>query len=403
MIVTETKSLVSCHDFELNMARPTTLHYRVSYPSTGKAEAIVFIIPGFGEDTDSGYMDAIREYTAEQFHVVAVNVFYHCFYSRPNNGAALEFDNIDIAILQDVIARYEIDFSEVPQINKESVLEHLNKVFGARKQAKTMAESAQVMLPMTLVPHNGEYQNFGIMQAVDHLNVLLHIKQNLSCVTDEAITVMLGSSHGGYIAYLSAKIAPTLVNVVIDNSAYVTPPLPFIIGKEHNVNRPEYTVHYGHLRLHCFVRTLWTMNRQSPHYFSSDRYRIRDLTDSDHLQQHAEYTKASIRYIAYHSLEDTLASPQEKIAFYKSLQSLGFDAVLHTVDATKVDGRFIKTLEHGMGMSMKQLINQELPAILDEVTPHNQPLSEFTCKGDTLSYHFTLQTDALSCRCEDYI
>lgn len=32
--------------------------------------------------------------------------------------------------------------------------------------------------------------------------------------------IMIGSSHGGYLAHLAAKIAPWLIDGVIDNSSY---------------------------------------------------------------------------------------------------------------------------------------------------------------------------------------
>jgi len=399
MIVTQTRQISSCHDFELDVARTTKLHYDIAYPSEGKADAVVFIIAGFGEDTNSEYLQKLRRYAAETFNVVAVSVYYHCFYSRPNNGASLEFDDIDIAVLQDVIARYEVDFSAVQHITKEHVLEHLNAVFSARKKAQTMEESAQVMVPMTLVPHNGEYQNFGLMQAVDHMNVLLDIQRHFDVVCEKTTTIFLGSSHGGYIASLCAKIAPQLVDVVIDNSSYVTPNLQYIVGKERNINAPEYLVYHKHLRLHCFVQTLWTTNTQSPYCFSQDRYRIRDLSDTGHLHRHVEAAQGSIRYIAYHSTEDMLASPREKEQFYRNLQDLGFSATLHLVDNSMIDGRFIKTLEHGMQMSIKELMNRELPQVLNDAPRVIQRGREFCCQCDTLTYRFVVQDHALQSTC----
>ncbi len=400
MIVTETRQITSCQDFELNVARPTLLEYDMAYPSQKRADAVVFIIAGFGEDTNSEYLRKLRHYTAETFNVVAVSVCYHCFYSRPNNGASLEFDDIDIAVLQDVIERYKVDFSEVAEITKENVLDHLNAVFRERKKHKQMHETEQVMVPMTLVPHNGEYQNFGVMQAVDHINVLLDIRAYLPTLAVDSVTVLIGSSHGGYIAHLCAKIAPQLIDAVIDNSSYVTPPLQYIVGKESNINAPEYLVYHEHLRLHCFVQTLWTTNRQSPYCFSEDRYRIRDLSDEEHLQQQYKASGGVTRYISYHSADDTLASPQEKIAWYRRLQALGFEATLHVVDESMVDGRFIKTLEHGMNMSIKELINNELPKMLKpSQIKHNNTAVDFTCKCQTLSYRFAVEKHKLYGEC----
>ncbi len=399
MITSETKEISSCDDFELNIKRANTLKYKVSYPLNNEIQAIVFIIPGFGEDTNSDYLDKLRNYVAETFGVVAVNVFYHCFNSRPNNGAILEFDDIDVAVLQDVAKLYEVDFSTLEEINKHTVLEHFNAVLAQRKTEGKMQADKTVMLSMTLVPQNAEYQNFGIMQAVDHINVLLDIKKEILNIAPDVTSIFLGSSHGGYIAHLAAKIAPSFVDYVIDNSSYVTPPLQYIVGKETNINHPEYLIYHEHLSLHCFVQTMWTTNRQSPYNFSDDRYRIRNLMDEEHLKKQHDARNYKTTFISYHSTQDKLAPTQEKIDFYEKLKTLGFLATLHLISEEDVDGRFIKTLDHGMDMSIKELINIELPKILAAPNTKEDDKVSFTCKCNTLSYKFKVQNNSLQCDC----
>lgn len=59
------------------------------------------------------------------------------------------------------------------------------------------------------------------MQAQDLLNVALYLKKHAPFDTMGGIPViMIGSSHGGYLAHLAAKIAPWLIDGVIDNSSY---------------------------------------------------------------------------------------------------------------------------------------------------------------------------------------
>ena len=73
-------------------------------------------------------------------------------------------------------------------------------------------------ISVSFAPPNGEYQNFGVMSAIDVINALLYVKkefrlQKLPCV-------LVGSSHGAYIANLAAKIAPWAIAGVMDNAAW---------------------------------------------------------------------------------------------------------------------------------------------------------------------------------------
>ena len=385
MLIDETKKILSCNDFELGIDRETFLEYKVSYPSDVKPKAIVFIIPGFGEDTNSGYMDKLRKYVAETFSVVAINVFYHCFYSRPNNGAGIEFDDNDVFVLKDVIERYRIDFSMVKEINREVVLE------------KLLATDKEITISMTLVPKNNEYQNFGVMQAIDHLNVLKDIRERIEGVNNIPV-VCFGSSHGAYIAHMMVKIAPGVIDNIIDNSSYVKPPLTYIIGKETNVNLPEFVLSDNKLKVHCFVQTYWNTNINSPYYFSNDRYMIRNLLNKEHIKKMVQISKNRTKYSFYHSEYDTIAPVEDKISFYEELLENGYDVKMKIFsNENDIDGTFIKNLTHGMNMSLKELIKRELPAIISKYIPAPYIEQQVEYKCDTLNYIFNTKEFVYKC------
>ncbi|MCW1585564.1 DUF2920 family protein, partial [Campylobacter jejuni] len=86
---------------------------------------------------------------------------------------------------------------------------------------KLINPNFKLSIHLSLQPTKNEYQNFGIMQAQDLLNVALYLKNMLLLILWGGIPViMIGSSHGGYLAHLAAKIAPWLIDGVIDNSSY---------------------------------------------------------------------------------------------------------------------------------------------------------------------------------------
>ncbi|MDQ7043637.1 MAG: DUF2920 family protein [Sulfurimonas sp.] len=376
-----TKEIVGCDDFELGIKREAPLKYILTYPKNIVPKAIVFIIPGFGEDTNSGYMEHVSKYVAEKFSVAVVNVFYHCFYSRESNGATLEFDDFDIDVLKKVIHKYDINFSSAKEITKESVIKILT------------AADKEMSISMTLVPFNSEYQNFGVMQALDHLYVLEDIKK-MSGLEDVDKVICIGSSHGGYIANMIAKLNPRVVDYVIDNSSYTKAPLNYVVGKDNNVNFPEFTLGNKKLKINCFVQTYWTTKESSKYYFSEDRKSIRNLNNTEHIKTMAQNANSKTKYIFYHSLEDALAPVADKIAYSKTLESYGFESTLKIVSKQKdIDGKFIKNLQHGMGMSIKELINIELPLILKEFVeqkdnPNIQNLTTYKCNN--ITYVFNL-------------
>jgi len=377
----ETRKIISCDDFELGIKRETLLEYTVSYPSNKMIKAIVFIIPGFGNDANSRYMETLRKFAVEEYSVAVVNVMYHCFYSRLNNGATLAFDDIDIMVLKEMIKKYNIDFSYVQEITTESVLDRLEQ------------EDIDITIPMTLIPKNNEYQNFGIIQAIDHLSVLKDLRKNVFSLDSQPKVICVGSSHGGYIANLIAKIAPGVIDYVIDNSAYTSAPMSYILGKETNINHPEFVVYNKKLVINCFVQTYWTGATSSPFYLSEDRLEIRNIGNFEHLKHTAEVSKSKTKYIYYHSSKDTLAPAEDKVILSERLKELGFSVALHVMNESDIDGKFIKNLDHGMGMSMKELIKRELPNILKQNKVDFKTLGKVEYKGLKIAYSFDFEKE----------
>ncbi|WP_265183177.1 DUF2920 family protein [Campylobacter lari] len=115
------------------------------------------------------------------------------------------------------------------------------------------------------------------------------------------------------------------------------------------------------------------------------------MLDEEHLQIQAQFPKTIYR--SYHSIQDLrFAPPEDKIQLYKTLKKLGFDADLTIIEKeSQVDGKFIKNLEHGMGMSLKMLINKELPIILEKISKQKKKtvVKKITYPSENLLYTFS--------------
>ena len=72
------------------------------------------------------------------------------------------------------------------------------------------------------------------------------------------------------------------------------------------------------------------------------------------------------------------------------LKKLDYNARLKMIkDESECDGKFIKNLEHGMGMSIKTLIKKELPPLLEMKFTHpKNEKKEITYKSENLEYKF---------------
>ncbi|HEC1785040.1 TPA: DUF2920 family protein, partial [Campylobacter lari] len=112
-----------------------------------------------------------------------------------------------------------------------------------------------------------------------------------------------------------------------------------------------------------------------------ENYLIRALLNKDHLILQANKNK-DIVYISYHSDFDEFKTAKDKINFYEFLKILNFDATLHLInDESQVDGKFIKSLDHGLRMSDKALLSKELPLMLEKLKDKT-----FDIKEDSISY-----------------
>ncbi|EOG4027960.1 DUF2920 family protein, partial [Campylobacter jejuni] len=181
-------------------------------------------------------------------------------------------------------------------------------------------------------------------------------------------------SYGGYLALLIAKIAPWYVDGVIDNSGVCLPFLACILGRE--MNQGEFYFEGSGYRLYCFVYKYWNRNMNSSYYFGDENYLIRAILNSNHLQIQSNLNKNTI-FVSYHSIQDMGAPVQNKIELYKCYQELGYDATLHLIkDENDIDGRFVKSLEHGLRMTDRALFRKELPLMLEKLQKRKSFMQE---------------------------
>ncbi|MBY7061235.1 DUF2920 family protein [Campylobacter jejuni] len=394
MLINQTFEIDSCDDVELGIKRTSKLEYRISYDDEKDIKAIVFIVGGFGANANISFLDFDREYIAKKFDVVAVHVFYHCFCHRRSNvekySAITMFTKEDVSNLSQALLDIGIKI-DVDIQNAHQCYELLNQNITTLKSQGRLVQNYQAKLSSTFIPPNGDYQNFDIMPAIDHINALKDLVKRFPKFADLP-KIYGGGSYGGYLSLLIAKIAPWYVDGVIDNSGTVLPLLECIIGRK--LNKPEFIHNDPNTLIEMFIKTYWIREDENSSYFiANENYMIRSLLNSSHLTIQANINK-NIIFISYHSLKDEFNTAKDKQTLFLAYKELGYDATLYLIkDESEIDGRFIKDLKHGMRISNKALFRKELPLMLEKLQGRKSFMQENSISYPCRDQKFIFEDD----------
>ncbi|BEJ81047.1 DUF2920 family protein [Campylobacter coli] len=377
MLINQTFEIDSCDDVELNIKRTSKLEYRISYDDEKEIKAIVFIIGGFGANANISFLDFDREYIAKNFDVVAVHVFYHCFCQRRSDvekySAFTMFTKDDVSNLSQALLEIGVNIN-VNLENAQQCYELLNQNITTLKSQRKLAQNYQAKFTSTFIPPNGDYQNYGIMAALDHINALKDLVKRFPKLADLP-KIYGGGSYGGYLSLLIAKIAPWYVDGVIDNSGTVLPLLRYIIGRD--LEQIDFIFNDPNALIGMFTKTYWTReDENSPYFFANENYMIRSLLNSSHLIIQVNVNK-NIVLVSYHSSKDEFNTSKDKQTLFLAYKELGYDATLHLIkDESEIDGRFIKDLNHGMRITDRALFRKELPLMLEKLQKRKSFMQE---------------------------
>ncbi|HEF9722067.1 TPA: DUF2920 family protein [Campylobacter coli] len=376
MLINQTFEIDSCDDVELNIKRTSKLEYRISYDDEKEMKAIVFIIGGFGANANISFLDFDREYIAKNFDVVAVHVFYHCFCQRRSDvekySAFTMFTKDDVSNLSQALLEIGVNIN-VNLENAQQCYELLNQNITTLKSQRKLAQNYQAKFTSTFIPPNGDYQNYGIMAALDHINALKDLVKRFPKLADLP-KIYGGGSYGGYLSLLIAKIAPWYVDGVIDNSGTVLPLLRYIIGRD--LEQFDFIFNDPNTLIEMFTKTYWTReDENSPYFFANENYMIRSLLNS-HLIIQVNVNK-NIVLVSYHSSKDEFNTSKDKQTLFLAYKELGYDATLHLIkDESEIDGRFIKDLNHGMRITDRALFRKELPLMFEKLQKRKSFMQE---------------------------
>lgn len=352
-------------DIELNQPRTRPVSYRLFSPKGVSADApakgLFVYIPGFGDDANDSYVEKLLTTIAQEFNYIGLSVRYHCINARPSNGGQLHLVSESEERLLGLCVLYNVQYDK-------------HDLFGTIHRIGQLDRPS--MFNAKILPPDNEYQNFGVLQALDHLCVINQLIQE-DIPADLNNIVLMGSSHGGFIAHLVAKFAPNTINAIIDNSSYVRTP-PMYLGIDQEV-----TMGFGKAMVKACVITHWQFAFPGlPNFFGVPQALIREVCNKSHLAEMTQNATRTPQVFAFNSTPDIISPLQDKQRQAQRYQQFGIDYDLTVVDESKIDGVLFKSLDHGMGASLKTLAQHTLPNIQTRPTEldyHRQTQLDFDC------------------------
>jgi acetyl esterase/lipase len=365
-------------DFEIdNAPRANTVPYWCYLPAhctpENPAKGLVFVIAGFGNDSQLSYRQNLCQHLAKMHGYAAVTVDFHCIHSRPGEHCSVVFDSDEVELVKTLMKHFNLHWNPTDWHGNLNAL-------GAKLPSP-------MILNTLLVPKNGDTQNFGVLQALDNLQVLHALTQNPAVCFDTDNVIALGSSHGGYIAHLMAKIAPNTLNAIIDNSSYTAAPFSYLGVKS------EYTMVLGNLTVRSSVMSRWQFSAcGDTTYFGLPQQLMRDVIYPPHLAAMQVVSQRLPQVIAFNSVVDNISPVAEKRLQHQRLQELGSPASLQVVTADEIDGQLFKVLAHGLDASLKGVFAKALPAIIPRAGQSDVQLGSvvvYDCGNATYTFTHT--------------
>ncbi|MFH1155863.1 MAG: DUF2920 family protein [Pseudomonadota bacterium] len=329
------------HDFEFLTKIKRSIEYSLVIPE-GDIKGLVVYIPGFGDDSGP-YREKFLQHVADDYSLAGLTVDYHCFFSRPGNGATLSIETGTMNLLRSLTGL----------TNNESIDEVLSQA------CKIKTGPGPLRIPGIIYPKNNDYQNFGVLPALDIIFAINDLFQKFPDIPK--IIYAIGSSYGGYIANLVSKFAPCTLNAVFDNSSWASPNLQYVVG--HDLGLTELSCNYSSgVVIEANVLSPWSHLLFMPNAFNRNRSLIRSFPES-HLDVMGKIGKGKTIYRCVHAENDIIANTDQKLTLIQNMNTKGFDARITIYSEADIDGKFIKNMDHGMGLSMRQFFSNSLENI----------------------------------------
>ncbi|MEI6559308.1 MAG: DUF2920 family protein [Rhodospirillaceae bacterium] len=311
--------------------RPLT--YFVTLPEGGinADTGVILAIEGYGSRPNSEYTIKLRRYLASCHNCLCATVGYF--------GQAVKYQNTVLPgpeFFLNLNRHHGVSVTVPRNADVSDLIFHL---------AELLVEGGITELHPScrVIRHcGGEYQSFGLLPAIDHLQVLHDILRRFPVRRSRLYA--FGTSYGGYIALLLGKYAPGTFRMIVDNSGFAR-------SNSDLYGDSLFRMQIGRLAATANEPMVWSQTPASPHFFDRHHAMIRDLLLEEHLRPTAT------RYYCTHYVGDTVAPFADKQCFVDRMRRHAAIELL-AVDDAAIDGSLFKEPVHGLKASLRQLFDR---------------------------------------------
>ncbi|WP_027624874.1 DUF2920 family protein [Clostridium lundense] len=302
--------------------RKLKIYFNEPEHEINKDTGILLMIPGFGGNASSNVYKKMRGKFSDEHNLVTVQCDYFGweFMQKP--------DNVNFQLNQDYIKRIVTadEYKCIYDNDKINVREFLKIISNY---------DVHLDLKEDLNEHIFNFNDMGIMQAIDNITAVLVIKAIINdnkFNINEGKIMIYGDSHGAYLAYLCNAFAPELFSLIIDNSAWLFP--------QYLINNREI--------LQCYNK--FSISIQFEYLAKIYKKYDREILDLTSIYNKFE-NKCKI--ISYHGVNDGLITCNEKKKF-----CLGIDGcIFNEINENKIDGEIFKSTSHGLDLDFIKFFN----------------------------------------------
>lgn len=265
-------------DIELGTERQELESY-LTFPEGGINDetGVIMVIPGLGEYTEADYYkNELRPYLADKLNCIAVGVNYFGIFRNSQIQVSPSF-------IYNINRIYSLNLSTENFTAAKSAVE----VYRIMAEAiiKRGVTSLDIRCQPYLITGRGEYQSWGLLPAIDHLQVLGEVLDGYDVNLGRIMTY--GKGYGGYIGHLMAKYAPYTFSAVIEREAYAKSEIKHIVSGE--LIEPDYLFSFDidgstvKFTIASTCNNPWTIeDENSAFYFSDSHRQIRSLLIDEH-------------------------------------------------------------------------------------------------------------------------
>lgn len=313
---------------------------KFSIPSEGVNErtGILLLIAGFGAQCDSKVYKKIRQEFADKYNLVTLQCNYFGYEFMQSQIDNCTIESIDLLKLK--ISTTKERFGKIFSNNTLNINEYFNS---------NLKYKNEIVLKSNLNETLENFNDMGVMQALDNivatLKVINYLKRKKLKFNSNKIIIM-GNSHGSYLAYLCNVMCKGLYTHILDNSSWI------------------YPVYYKKDRYIVNTKGNSALTTRFEYMIKNIKPPVKVLN----LKDLYEKVDNKCKIIVYHGINDNLITAKEKYEVVKNIPN----TVFNLITTNNIDNVIFNSTYHGLGADFIKLFEKFYREYCNDIPMKNE-------------------------------